>query len=1102
MFRGKEQAIADQTGVTQSPTESDFNSWMADSSAWFADMQTYAGTLLTDNFPELNLAGLANRQNTQLLDTIADGVLAERDARQTQYGDRIGGRYEVTIGILTEAHYGVDGPYQNIDDYPPFDIVVDGVARTVSLQSYETQQDRVDYNSLFGVTFYSDAPITKISWPAETLSVFDYHMGLYVKVGDSEEFTLLETSDDDIKAGSVTVNLSDAAWDSALMPDRLFDLDYGAAPTLQAGIVIDDPQSGTSGDTGSTFFQEELDASTVEEATVLLDALDWRSIVGNLVPVYLASGSQSGFEDWLNTDIDLLSELADYEEDDNDVLGWKILRENNIRDFGQYIAGLAIAAYILNRTAIDDALALTMTADDKVGDIDFNGVAGGNVLTNDFAFGDINFRGAAGYNEMTNTGKIGDINFYGVAGGNVITNETIVGDVDFYGGGLYNEVSRVGPDGINSYGDLSFYGLGAINVIRLEVTEGDLDVYAAAYGQVISRTGAGSSIVNLVAYGNLYSDDGQSDLQIIMGGYSNNVFRDDGGAGYTGYTDVYAVGGSNIVSVSNDGDANYYMLGGVNSITHQGTGNVDAYVFGGANVVDIADAASVDAGLYGLVNIFSYSGSGDVSVDAVGGYNNVDLSGSTGSSEINSYGIANLIEGSQGRDEINAYGAYTRVDGNGSIAGEADQISVYGMYSEVVYGSTTGTRDGADNSLPDVVEPVVSDQPVDSTVDSEANFSALLDDQGIDKADRSGIDEADGWLQQYIGLSPGTFDALNPFLAAPGDATYSGDAYQAPDEDTLQQLEDQGQDTTKLREAPPDESSYEAPTDAYADDSAYVQRDADGNVVYQEDEDGNASASFNSYDYEDKLDTSHVDELQDRTYGPDSEGAGSDAGGEAAQTVGPIVIDMNGNGSADLVSADPGAPVFDTDGDGNDDSVSWLDSSSADMDGFLWIDANADGKIQSSEMIFADGTDETDAEALHDIYGDTFDENDSDYQNAYVWRDYDGDGEKDDGEAQKLSDLGIDSIDLDVTTDQNEFGVGDSTIYRTLSAETDTDPLAVFDVGLMKVPETGDYGVTYAGAGVGFGIEDGGSYDRTILSLWTRKLDRHAGRSHRRCGGR
>lgn len=147
----------------------------------------------------------------------------------------------------------------------------------------------------------------------------------------------------------------------------------------------------------------------------------------------------------------------------------------------------------------------------------------------------------------------------------------------------------------------------------------------------------------------------------------------------------------------------------------------------------------------------------------------------------------------------------------------------------------------------------------------------------------------------------------------------------------------------------------------------------------------------------------------------------------AIQRWDPLVLDLDGNGRIDAVASTVSTIYFDFNGDGISERAGWIGA----QDGFLALDANANGVIDGLDELF--GTNQIDgfAElAQHDSNGDgRIDSWDDDYAKLRVWQDANQDGISQSGELKTLDGLGITTIDL-VTTPANT-PLGDNLVTAT-----------------------------------------------------------------------
>jgi VCBS repeat-containing protein len=143
---------------------------------------------------------------------------------------------------------------------------------------------------------------------------------------------------------------------------------------------------------------------------------------------------------------------------------------------------------------------------------------------------------------------------------------------------------------------------------------------------------------------------------------------------------------------------------------------------------------------------------------------------------------------------------------------------------------------------------------------------------------------------------------------------------------------------------------------------------------------------------------------------------------QGADGVTPLVLDLNSNG-IETTTAKNGV-VFDIDGDGSAEQTAWVNGG----DGFLVLDLNGDGQINSGRELFGAGTllqnGETakhgfEALAQHDLNGDgVIDAKDEVFERLQVWVDANQDGKTDAGELRSLQELDITSLSLKFQTSE------------------------------------------------------------------------------------
>ncbi|HEY8508982.1 MAG TPA: hypothetical protein VIL32_11535, partial [Steroidobacteraceae bacterium] len=132
----------------------------------------------------------------------------------------------------------------------------------------------------------------------------------------------------------------------------------------------------------------------------------------------------------------------------------------------------------------------------------------------------------------------------------------------------------------------------------------------------------------------------------------------------------------------------------------------------------------------------------------------------------------------------------------------------------------------------------------------------------------------------------------------------------------------------------------------------------------------------------------------------------------------PLTLDLDGDG-IESVGIDPANPVlFDHDGDGVSSATGWVSPD----DGFLVLDRNGNGTIDSGRELFGDSTllpngqtaaDGFAALAAEDTNGDgAITSADARFGELRVWRDFNQDGVSQAGELFTLDELGITAINV------------------------------------------------------------------------------------------
>ena len=139
----------------------------------------------------------------------------------------------------------------------------------------------------------------------------------------------------------------------------------------------------------------------------------------------------------------------------------------------------------------------------------------------------------------------------------------------------------------------------------------------------------------------------------------------------------------------------------------------------------------------------------------------------------------------------------------------------------------------------------------------------------------------------------------------------------------------------------------------------------------------------------------------------------------------PIVLDLDGDGY-ELTTQRNSGVYSEFDGDRFAEKTGWVRGD----DGFLVLDASANGIVDDASEFFGDETQGGFAElATHDLNSDgVIDASDAVFADLRVWRDLDGDGVTDAGELSTLTDLGIASIGLTATAPAEPIDIGGNTI--------------------------------------------------------------------------
>ena len=155
----------------------------------------------------------------------------------------------------------------------------------------------------------------------------------------------------------------------------------------------------------------------------------------------------------------------------------------------------------------------------------------------------------------------------------------------------------------------------------------------------------------------------------------------------------------------------------------------------------------------------------------------------------------------------------------------------------------------------------------------------------------------------------------------------------------------------------------------------------------------------------------------------------------------PLAIDLDGDG-IETIGAD-GTVVFDHNGDGVKTGTGWV---SAD-DGFFVLDRNGNGTIDTGAELFgvdtikSDGSTAVDGfDALTDLDSNNdglFNAQDAEFSNVKIWQDLNQDGVSGAEELSSLTQLGIESIDLNA--DKNNINLGNGNVQTATSVHLSID---------------------------------------------------------------
>ena len=161
----------------------------------------------------------------------------------------------------------------------------------------------------------------------------------------------------------------------------------------------------------------------------------------------------------------------------------------------------------------------------------------------------------------------------------------------------------------------------------------------------------------------------------------------------------------------------------------------------------------------------------------------------------------------------------------------------------------------------------------------------------------------------------------------------------------------------------------------------------------------------------------------------------------------PLVFDLTGDGIN--LTGVGSTPLIDINGTGFGIDTGWIQPN----DGFLVLDHNGDGQIESGDFVGSENDSGFTALAQYDSNGDgVIDASDPIYSQLQIWRDSNGNGQVDPGELETLAEAGITSINLSSTA-QTADTVAGNTINATGSfTRADGTTGTIADVTLSTDP--------------------------------------------------
>jgi len=174
----------------------------------------------------------------------------------------------------------------------------------------------------------------------------------------------------------------------------------------------------------------------------------------------------------------------------------------------------------------------------------------------------------------------------------------------------------------------------------------------------------------------------------------------------------------------------------------------------------------------------------------------------------------------------------------------------------------------------------------------------------------------------------------------------------------------------------------------------------------------------------------------------------SPAGGGGSQVFRPVALDLNGDGVQTTGAARTVA--FDVDDSGFMKNTAWLNN----HDGFLFLDRNLNGSIDSGRELFSNSIVDLSARGLAGMrwvdsnYDGKLTAADPVWNELKIWRDADGDGQAEAGEVKSLAALGITALDYAMGRfEQN--GQKRQIASTNLEADTESLPVNVTNDGII-----------------------------------------------------